>query len=177
MPGKRPNEPRIDEGASPTRAGPFPLGVVAPAEIAPRISAAAIDFIILGLVGFGLTIALGVPSLVSSTAVVGVMLVVSAGYFAGSWSRATGATPGMRLFGLSVRNASDGTQITRQAGIHRWLVLGAPFALEFFYGWGLGSVISIIVAGYYGYLLYTVARSPTGRGLHDTFAGTVVART
>ena len=169
-------DPRIDEGASPKRAGPFSLGVVA-AEVTPRISAAAVDFILLSLVGFTLTTVLGVPSVGSSLAVVGVMLLVGAVYFVGSWSTTGGATPGMRLFRLAVRDTSGGGPITRAAAFQRWLVLGAPFALQFFFGWGIGIVLSLVVAGYYGYLLSTVVRSPDGRGLHDTFADTVVTRT
>jgi uncharacterized RDD family membrane protein YckC len=177
MPGSAPKEPRIDEGASPKRAGPFPLGVPVAGDVALRISAAAFDFIVLGVVGFALTTVLGVPWLGSSLLVTGLMLVVGAGYFIGSWSRARGATPGMRLFRLTVRDATSGGPITREAAFRRWLVLGAPFALEFFYGWGMGLVISLIVAGYYAYLLSTVVRSPDWRGLHDTFAGTVVTKT
>lgn len=169
-------DPRIDEGASPKRAGPFPLGAVVTAEATPRISAAAVDFIILGLVGLVLTMALGVPSLVSSLAVIGIMLVIGASYFVGSWSSSRGATPGMRLFGLTVRDATGGGPITRQAALRRWLIIGAPFALNFFYGWGSGLIVSVIVAGYYSYLLSTVVRSPVSRGLHDTFADTTVAR-
>jgi uncharacterized RDD family membrane protein YckC len=169
-------DPRIDEGASPKRARPFPLGAVVAAEVTPRISAAAVDFIIVGLVGLVLTMALGVPSLVSSLAVTAFMLLIGAGYFVGSWSSARGATPGMRLFGLTVRDAAAGGSITRRAALRRWLILGAPFALNFFYGWGSGLIVSVIVAGYYAYLLFEIVRSPVRRGLHDTFADTTVAR-
>jgi uncharacterized RDD family membrane protein YckC len=152
------------------------LGVAA-ADVAPRVSAAAVDFILLGFVGLGLTMLAGVPSLVSSLAVTALMLLVGVGYFVGSWSTVRGATPGMRFFRLTVRDVTNGGPITREAAFRRWLVLGAPMAFQFFYGWGIGQYVTLILAAYYGYLLFTVWRSPTGRGLHDEFAATIVAKT
>jgi uncharacterized RDD family membrane protein YckC len=174
MPVSEQTDPRINEGASPYQAGPFPIGALVSAELAPRISAAAVDFILLGFAGLALTLLGGVPSLLSSLAVTGLMLLVGIAYFVGSWSSARGATPGMRLFRLTVRDATTGGPTTREAAFRRWLVVGAPFALQSFYGWGIGLYVSLVVAAYYGYLLFTVIRSPTGRGLHDTIAATSV---
>jgi uncharacterized RDD family membrane protein YckC len=176
MPGKRPEDPRIEEGASPDQAGPLLLPAGS-ATLTERASATAVDFIVLSAIGFGLTTALGVPWLGSSLLIVAVMLVVGGLYFVGSWTAPRGATPGMRIFGLSVRDATTGAPLTREAATRRWLVLGAPLALQFFYGWGVGLSLSVILAGYYGYLLFTTARSADGRGLHDEISGSVVVRT
>jgi uncharacterized RDD family membrane protein YckC len=176
MPRKRTVDPRIEERASPERAGPFSLAR-APVSVATRVSAAAVDFIVLAVIGFGLTTLIGVPTLASSLVVVLVMLVVTAIYLIGSWTGSRASTPGMRLFGLALHDAVAGAPIARAAAVRRWLVLGAPFALGFFYGWGVGLWLSAVLAGYYGYLLFTLARSVDGRGLHDEISESVVIST
>lgn len=168
-------------------------GGVAMADTPNRIIAAVIDFIILGVAGFIVstltTSLLGddllggifggtfrVPSLLSSVAAVVLMLVVSGAYFIGMWTRMGGATVGMKVLKLSVRDATSGGAITQQQAINRWLVLGAPYALAWFQWTILGLLFSIGILVYYIYLLVTVAQSPTRQGLHDTYAKTVVAK-
>lgn len=175
--------------ASGTIPGP---GGVALADTPNRIIAAVIDFIILGVIGFIVTAlttsilgdnfggifggSFRVPSLLSSIAAVALMLVVSGAYFIGMWTRMNGATVGMRVLKLTVRDAASGGPITQQQAINRWLLLGAPYALSFFYGWGIGFIISVLILVYYIYLLVTVAQSATRQGMHDQYAKTVVAK-
>lgn len=176
-----------------TKPGP---GGVALADFTDRAIAAVIDFFIIGVIGvivamiltgilgdnsvtvFGVVIPSAVksPSLVSSLATVVVMLVVSAAYFVGMWTRMNGATVGQRVMKLSVRDASSGAMIGQQQAINRWLVLGAPFALSSIYGWGIGLILSLVLFVYFLYLVYTTASSATRQGFHDTFAKTVVAK-
>ena len=166
-------------------------GGVAIADTQSRFIAAIIDFIILGIVGFivssittstlgenfgGIFINVRVPSLVSSLASVVVMLIVTGAYFIGTWTRMNGQTVGMRVMKLAVRDASTGGPITQQQAINRWLLLGAPYALDFIYGWGIGFIVAILVLVYYIYLVMTVAQSPTRQGLHDTYSKTIVAK-
>jgi uncharacterized RDD family membrane protein YckC len=171
-----------------------PAGV-ALADVPDRIIALIIDAIILGVIGFivnmitttilGDRISFGgifgvsdirYPSLVSSLASVVIMLVVSGAYFIGMWTRMGGATVGMKVMKLSVRDAASGGPITQQQAINRWLLLGAPYAANFLYGWGIGIIVSILVLVYFIYLLVTTAQSPTRQGLHDQYAKTVVAK-
>ena len=168
-------------------------GGVALADTPNRIIAAVIDFIILGVVGFIVstltTSMLGddffggifvttfkVPSLISSVVAVALMLVVSGAYFIGMWTQMGGATVGMKVLKLSVRDAASGGPVAQQQAINRWLVLGAPYALAWFQWTILGLLFSIGILVYYIYLLVTVAQSPTRQGLHDTYAKTVVAK-
>lgn len=162
-------------------------GGVALADTPNRIIAAVIDFIILGVVGFIVsmltTSILGdnwifgrSANLVSSLVAVVIMLVVSGAYFIYMWSRMNGATVGMRVLKLSVRDSSTGGPISQGQAINRWLLLGAPYALSFMYGWGIGFIISLLVLVWYLYLLYTMAQSKTRQGFHDTYAKTVVAK-
>lgn len=172
-----------------TKPGP---GGVALADFTDRAIAAFVDFLILGIIGaivatvmtgilgeellggiFGVSVK--VPSLMSSLATVVVMLVISAAYFVGMWTR-MGGTVGMKLFKLSVRDASSGQPVSQGAAINRWLLLGAPAVLSSIYGWGIGLILSVLVFVYYLYLIYTTASSATRQGLHDTYAKTVVAK-
>jgi len=173
-----------------TKPGP---GGVALADFTDRAIAAFIDFLIIGIIGaivasimtgilgeellggiFGVSVK--VPSLMSSLATVIVMLIISAAYFVGMWTRMNGATVGMRVMKLSVRDASSGQMVSQGAAINRWLLLGAPAVLSSIYGWGIGVILGLVVFVYYLYLIYTTASSATRQGLHDTYAKTVVAK-
>lgn len=169
-----------------TIAGP---GGVALADLPSRVIAAVIDFVILGIIGFvvgaiinpilGLNLGFGIviPTLLSTLVVTLIMLGVSAGYFIYTWMRMNGSTLGMRVVKLAVRDAASGGEITQQQAINRWLLLGAPFALGFFSYWGvIGLIISVLVLGWYIYLLVTMAQSATRQGFHDQYAKTVVAK-
>lgn len=177
-----------------TKRGTMPgPGGVALADFVDRFIAAFIDFLIIGIIGaivasvmtgilgeellggiFGVSVK--VPTLLSSLATVVVMLIVSAAYFVGMWSRMGGATVGMKVMKISVRDASSGQPVGQSAAINRWLLLGAPAVLSSIYGWGIGLILAIVVFVYYLYLAYTIATSPTRQGLHDTYAKTVVAK-
>jgi uncharacterized RDD family membrane protein YckC len=168
-------------------------GGLALADATSRFIAAFIDFLILGVIGyivniistsvlgdsfvfFGFNSTVKVPSLLSSLLTVVVMLAISAAYFIYQWSRMNGVTVGGRVMKLSVRDAVAGDMVTQQQAITRWMYLGAPWALSFFYGWGIGIIIGILVLVYYIYLVYTISQSPTRQGLHDKQAKTIVAK-
>ena len=169
-----------------------PAGV-ALADIPDRAIAYIIDSIIIGIVGYIITIIttsvlgdnyLGIfglnyrsPSLVSSIVAVVLLLIVSGAYFIGMWSRMGGATVGMKVMKISVRDASSGAMVGQGAAINRWLLVGAPFALWPLYQWSIiGWLVWLAVLAFEIYLLVTVAQSSTRQGFHDTYAKTVVAK-
>lgn len=172
-----------------TISGP---GGVALADAPQRIIAAFIDFIILGIIGYIVnTIMTGIlgdnylglfgltyrtPSLISSLVTVVILLAVTGAYFIFMWTRMAGATVGMRVLKLQVRDQATGGPITQSQAITRWVFLGAPFAIEYFYGWTLGIIISLAVLIYYIYLIISIGQSPLRQGLHDKQAKTVVAK-
>jgi uncharacterized RDD family membrane protein YckC len=104
------------------------------------------------------------------------MLAVTGAYFIYFWTRMNGTTIGSRVMKLSVRDQATGGTITQNQAITRWLFLGAPFAIEYFYGWSLGLIISLLVLVYYIYLIISIAQDPMRQGLHDKQAKTVVAK-
>ena len=141
-----------------TISGP---GGVALADAPQRIIALFIDFIILGIIGYIVnTIMTGilgdnylglfwafVPNAVADQQPRnrshpargdGCLLHLM-------WTRMAGATVGMRVLKLQVRDAATGGPITQNQAITRWVFLGAPFAVEYFYGWTLGIIISLAV--------------------------------
>lgn len=168
-------------------------GGTALADLPNRIIAAVIDFIILSIVAYivgmiihpilgerfgfgGIFTDVVVPSLLSSLVVVLIMAAVSAGYFIYMWLKMDGATVGMRLLKLQVRDSASGGVISQDQAIKRWAFLAGPWALSWFYGWGIGFIISILILVYYIYLVISAAQSPTRQGLHDQQARTVVAK-
>jgi uncharacterized RDD family membrane protein YckC len=177
-----------------TIAGP---GGAALADVPERIIAYIIDAIILGVIGYivlavlgnvlvetrtevflGVPIQVRGPSLIGQLVGVAIALAISAGYYIYMWSRMGGATIGMRLMKLRVADQATGGPITQNQAVTRWLFLGGPQALGLLYGalGVLGLLISLLVLGYYIYLLVTMAQSPTRQGLHDKQAKTVVAK-
>ena len=171
-------------------------GGVALADTPNRIIAVIIDFVILGVIGFIVSFVLGSvltetrtdlifgvpvvtrgPSIIAGLLTAVVLLGISAAYFIYMWSRMGGATVGMKMLKLSVRDANTGGQITQGQAINRWLLLGGPQAAAFLFVIPvLGWLIWLGVIVYYIYLLVTVAQSPTRQGLHDKYAKTVVAK-
>jgi uncharacterized RDD family membrane protein YckC len=172
-----------------TMAGP---GGVALSDAPSRIIATFIDFIILGIVGFIVsTITTGIfgdtygivglatykaQSLIGALVTVAVMLALTGIYFVYTWTKMNGQTIGNRVMKLSVRDQATGGPITQNQGILRWLYLGGPWAVSFLYGWSFGWLLSLVVLGYYIYLLYSIATDPLRQGLHDKQAKTVVAK-
>src|SRR4051812_18029388 len=172
-----------------TMAGP---GGVALADAPSRFIAAFIDFIVLGIIGFILNAIttsifgdnlLGIfglqyktQSLIGAIITVVLLLAISGAYFIYMWTRMNGATVGMRVLKLSVRDQATGAPITQNQAITRWLFLGAPWAINFLYSWSFGWLLSLIVLIYYIYLVVSIAQDPMRQGLHDKQAKTVVAK-
>lgn len=164
-----------------------PAGV-ALADLPDRIIAFVIDAIILGLVGYVLSIittsilgdnfiVIRVANIVSSLVAGVLLLAISAGYFIYMWTKMNGSTLGQRIMKVAVRDASSGGPISQQQAINRWLFVGAPFAIWPLAQWSIiGWVLWIGVLVYEIYLLVTTAQSPTRQGFHDLQAKTVVAK-
>lgn len=103
---------------------------------------------------------------------------LSAGYFIYTWTAMRG-TIGMKVLGMQIGNAKDGSTLSMDQAIRRWFAVGGwitvaqalnPIPL-------LGILIGVAALGYVIYLLYTTAASPTKQGFHDTFVGSMVVKT
>jgi uncharacterized RDD family membrane protein YckC len=184
-----------------TAPTPGPAGLFY-ADVPNRIFAYIIDAIIVGIAGAVLGIilfaVLGPPqrtttvvdpnsflgfrietstNFVSFLAFAILGLVLSAGYFIYTWTAMRG-TLGMKALGMQIGNGVDGSTITMEQAIRRWLALGGIFSLaQTLNGFpGLGILIALASLIWTIALLVTTAQSPTKQGLHDQFAGTMVVK-
>ena len=166
----------------PVEAGPA-AGIVY-AGFVVRLVAYIIDGILLGIVG-GILAAFVVGASFTTGSVgfgaLGIVaiidLILSAAYFIYTWTRMR-ASPGDRLLGLMVLNASDGAPLTTNQATLRWLLLAGPGALANLgtYGVGVGALISLLVLIWYVYLAWSTATDSRRQGFHDKYVGSVVVK-
>lgn len=102
---------------------------------------------------------------------------ISAVYFIYTWTNMRG-TPGMKVIGMQVGNATDGATLTMEQAIKRWIFLGAPLGLISALAGvsSIGLIIGLLGLLYLIFLLVTTAQSPTKQGFHDKQADTVVVK-
>ncbi len=152
------------------------------ADVPNRAIAYIIDAIIvfIGVIVVGVVITavgLDITAFVGALVLGVIGLVVSAVYFIYTWTKMR-ATIGMRVLGMQVGNAVDGATLTQDQAIRRWLAISAPSivaqALQPIAV--IGVLLSLISLGWFIYLVYTTAKSPTKQGWHDIFANTMVVK-
>ena len=153
---------------------------LAPAAVATRAIAYIIDAIILGLCGIvilGLIINdLTIVGSITRAIIYGVLGFLYFGYTWTAWR----ATPGQRVLGLMTVDATSGAALTWNQATMRWAFLFGPSVLNSLFpvGGALGALVSLVIFGYYIYLLYTTATDARKQGFHDKQANSlVVAKT
>jgi uncharacterized RDD family membrane protein YckC len=105
--------------------------------------------------------------------------VVSAAYFAWSWSRLRGASPAQRALGIRVIDAASGDHLPAGRAIVRWAAMGTPIGIgaaalvESPAAWLL---VVVLAAAWTVALMVSTRRDERRRGLHDRLAGSVVVR-
>lgn len=148
---------------------------LAPAATMARVIAYIIDVVILAFVLFIVGLIVSDVTIVGSLMRAIIFAAVGFVYFGYTW--VTGrASPGQRVLGLMTVNAADGAALTWNQATMRWAFLFGPSILNSLFpvGGALGVLVSLIVLGYYIYLLYTTANDPRKQGLHDKQAGSLV---
>ena len=150
---------------------------LAPAAIGARVVAFIIDAIILAFCRYVLGGIVGDVTIVGGLTRALIFAALGFLYFGYSWT-AWRASPGQRVLGLGTVNAVDGATLTWNQATMRWAYLFGPSVLNTVFdaqvGGALGALVSLIVLGYYLYLLYTAATDPSRQGFHDKQAGTLV---
>jgi uncharacterized RDD family membrane protein YckC len=160
------------------------------ADLPNRIIAYIIDMILIGIVGIVVGAITGSFMPVVSidftgihynyfaaiiNAVIGAA--ISAAYFIYTWTNMRG-TVGMKVLGMQIGSEKDGSTLSMDQAIRRWLAVGGwitivsalnPLPL-------VGLLIALVALGYVIYLLYTTAQSPTKQGFHDKFVGSMVVK-
>jgi len=187
-----PTEPPSGWSAPPPpQPQPGPKGFVY-ADVPNRAIAYIIDAIILGLINLvviGILAAIGFRvstfdvvngyqyNYIVSLLLAIIGLALSAAYFIYTWTRMR-ATLGMKVLGLQVGDAGNGTTLTQDQAIKRWLALGAIFGIvQAFSPLPLLSLLIYLAAfAWFIFLVYTTYSSPTKQGWHDIFAHTMVVK-
>ncbi len=202
--GARPQSSEPVDGASPGAGGrlaqrltstartPGPGGLVY-ADVPNRVIALIIDILVLAVTGSVLALLLfdgltsqpgaidssgGELDIVAFLIVLVLQLIVSLGYFAGTWTLA-GSTIGMRMLSLRVGDEVDGQPISWRHSLVRWLILGIPAllaSLAVYVPDAIGLILSALGVALLLLLLFTMAQSPTKQGLHDRYAHTILVK-
>lgn len=115
--------------------------------------------------------------LIGSIVFTAIALAISGGYFVYCWT-VRRATLGMQALSLQIGTAPDGTTITQDQAIRRWLALGAIFSIAQVLSPlpGIGILIGLASLGWVIFLLYTTSKSPTKQGWHDVFVNTMIVK-
>jgi uncharacterized RDD family membrane protein YckC len=151
---------------------------LAPATIGARVIALIIDGIVLVFCVFVLGLILRDTTVVGAFMRAIILAAIGFLYYTYSWT-ASRASPGQRVLGLMTVNAADGAALTWSQATMRWAYLLGPSVLSSLFnpdmvGGPVSALISLVVLGYYVYLLYTTANDPKRQGLHDKQAGSLV---
>jgi uncharacterized RDD family membrane protein YckC len=168
-----------------------PAAGIAYADLGIRIGAYIVDLVILVVIGIVVNIILGAILFASLFAVgtgafiIGALILliinvaIGAVYFIYTWTTMK-ASPGQRILGLMTVNDSDGSALTTNAAISRYLVMFAPGYVAALasnvIGGTVGLLLSLVGLGWTIYLLYTTANDPKRQGFHDKYAHSVVVK-
>ena len=150
--------------------------------VGPRLVAWFIDGIVLAipvfLIATVLVAVLDLDPRVDGTAIgllYAILLVVlEALYFIYFWTGARRATPGMRVFGMQIGTLSDGSTLTLEQAVIRFLALAYPVGI-LAYVPGLAGLASLLFL-WYIVLLVSTAISPTKQGIHDRLARSAIVQ-
>jgi uncharacterized RDD family membrane protein YckC len=121
----------------------------------PRLAAGLIDLVILlpaQIAAWWLVVALATSGPIFVTP-----LILNAGYFTLAWQYWDGATPGKKIMGLKIVDASTNARAGREAYLRRWAGMWCSLL---FLGYGFARIVS----------------DPRHEALHDKWAGTKVVR-
>ena len=189
--GKAPDWAQQAQGWRPAEVAVGPAAGITFADLTTRIIAIIIDFVILGIVGFVINLILltaflatiistgSILFLLLSVVVLVIDVLLAGIYFIYTWTNMK-ASPGQRILGLMTVSEADGSALTFNAALARFVIMFAP-------GY-VASLASTIIPGLLGlllsfaglawslFLIYTVANDPKRQGFHDHYAHSVVIK-
>jgi uncharacterized RDD family membrane protein YckC len=175
----------------PAEVASGPTTGIAYADLGIRIGAYIIDLVILVIVGIivnlflaailiGALFATGGGGAVIVGLVILVVNVLLAGaYFVYTWTTMK-ASPGQRMLGLMTVSEADGSALSQNQAIMRYLVMFAPGYIGSLasnvVGGFIGLLLSLVGLGWTIYLIYTTANDPKRQGFHDKYVKSVVVK-
>jgi uncharacterized RDD family membrane protein YckC len=175
----------------PAEVASGPATGIAYADLGIRIGAYIIDYIILIILAFivnAVLVAILIGSIftvgsgafiIGALVILAVNVALAAVYFVYTWTTMK-ASPGQRILGLMTVSETDGSALTMNAAITRYLVMFAPGFVaglaSNIVGGVIGLLLSLVGLGWTIYLLYTTANDPKRQGFHDKYAKSVVVK-
>jgi uncharacterized RDD family membrane protein YckC len=161
------------------------------ADLTNRIIAFIIDGVILAIVGFVVNLVL-LTTIVAAIVTTGSALFILFGvvvlvidvllagiYFVYTWTNLK-ASPGQRLLGMMTVSETDGSVLTFNQALARFVIMFAPgyvasLASTVIPGI-LGLILSLAGLAWTIFLIYTTANDPKRQGFHDHYAHSVVIK-
>ena len=190
-PGAAPPLAQQAQQWKPAEVAAGPTAGIAYADLGIRIGAFVIDYIILIIVALLLNAILAAILFTSlfagSTGVflIGAFLVVAINlalglvYFVYTWTTMK-ASPGQRMLGLMTVNEADGSALTQNQAITRYLVMFAPGYVAGMASNVVGGLIGLLLSlaglAWTIFLIYTTANDSKRQGYHDKMAKSVVVK-
>jgi uncharacterized RDD family membrane protein YckC len=190
-PGAAPSFAQQAQQWKPAEVAAGPAAGIAYADLGIRIGAFLIDYVILIICAilvnavlvailFASIFAVGTGAfLIGGLIVVAINIALGAIYFIYTWTTMK-ASPGQRMLGLMTVNESDGSALSQNQAIIRYLVMFAPGFVagqaSNIIGGLIGLLLSLAGLGWTIYLIYTTANDPKRQGYHDKMAKSVVVK-
>lgn len=189
--GQTPDWAQKAQNWRPAEVSAGPAAGIVYADLTNRIIAYIIDVVILVIVGFVVNLVLlttfiaaivttGSALFLLLSVVVLVIDVLLAGiYFVYTWTNMK-ASPGQRILGMMTVQEADGSALTFNQALARFVIMFAPgyvasLASNVVPGI-LGLILSFVGLAWTIYLIYTTANDPKRQGFHDHYAKSVVIK-
>jgi len=189
--GQTPDWAQKAQNWRPAEVAAGPAAGIVYADLMSRIVAYIIDVVLLVIVGFVVNLVLlttfiaaivttGSALFLLLSVVVLVVDVLLAGiYFIYTWTNLK-ASPGQRILGMMTVQEADGSALTFNQALARFVIMFAPGYIgglaSSVIGGPLGILLSLVGFGWTIFLIYTTANDARRQGFHDHYASSVVIK-
>ncbi|MFL5775096.1 MAG: RDD family protein [Chloroflexota bacterium] len=189
--GQAPDWAKQAQGWRPAEVTAGPAAGIAYADLTNRLIAYIIDAVILVVIGIVVNLVLlttfiatlfttgSAIFLLLSVAVLVIDVLLAGIYFVYTWTNMK-ASPGQRILGMMTVSETDGSALTFNQALARFVIMFAPGYVASLassvIGGGLGLLLSFAGLAWTIYLIYTTANDPKRQGFHDHYAHSVVIK-
>jgi uncharacterized RDD family membrane protein YckC len=189
--GQTPDWAKQAQGWRPPEVAVGPAAGIAYADLTTRIIAYIVDVVILVIVGIVVNLVLlttfiaaivttGSTLFLLLSVVVLVFDVLLAGvYFIYTWTNMK-ASPGQRILGVMTVSEADGSALTFNAALARFVIMFAPGYVASLASYVVPGILGVLLSfaglAWTLFLVYTTANDVKRQGFHDHYAHSVVIK-
>ncbi|HEX5012627.1 MAG TPA: RDD family protein [Candidatus Limnocylindrales bacterium] len=189
--GQTPDWAQKAQDWRPAAVAAGPAAGIEYADLTNRIIAFIIDAVIIGVIGFVIWLVFGALFLASlltgggflffilAVAVLVLQVVLAGVYFIYTWTNLK-ASPGQRILGMMTVSETDGSALTFNQALARFVIMIAPWYIgalsQYIFPGILGFILGFAGLAWTIYLVYTTANDPKRQGFHDKYAHSVVIK-